>query len=505
MRKHYFNIIFIAFAIFTFIFSTKSADAIVFIGAGDIADTAPDPSIKTGNLIKSVIQNDPTALVFALGDNAYDKGTPSEFATRYEPRWGSFRLKTRPVPGNHEYGTSGASGHYDYFCPNPNSCSIPSGNKDKYYVFTHGTWRIYALNSELSGTAFTDQVNWFKADLAANPTQCSAMYFHKPRFSSADHGDTAGMQPLWLAAYNAGVDLALAGHDHNYERFYAVNASSQRDDARGIVSFVVGSGGAGLDSCPSSRRPISASCISQHGVLKLNLNDTNFSWQWMPVSGSTSDTGTANCVTAGNVPVPSQTVTPTRTPTMTPTVTPTKTPTPTRTPTLTLTKTPTPIPSVIGTRVKLNPTDDAYVSKSDDDENYGDKKHVNVDGSPLEVSYLKFNLSNISSSSVTSAVLRLRVTNSSNASINVRRVNNTTWKEEKITYKNRPDFSSILGKLRPGDRNAYVELNITDEVKRKSGNYMSIAIESSWSNGVDFYSKETGTSSYRPSLFIFSQ
>ena len=38
------------------------------------------------------------------------------------------------------------------------------------------------------------------------------------------------------------MDIQLNGHDHDYQRFYPINPSGVRDDARGITTFVAGIG-----------------------------------------------------------------------------------------------------------------------------------------------------------------------------------------------------------------------------------------------------------------------
>ena len=55
------------------------------------------------------------ATVLTLGDNAYEDGTPQEFANCYAPSWGRYKDRTKPSPGNHEYQSRGAEGYFDYF------------------------------------------------------------------------------------------------------------------------------------------------------------------------------------------------------------------------------------------------------------------------------------------------------------------------------------------------------------------------------------------------------
>jgi hypothetical protein len=76
-----------------------------------------------------------------LGDNQYETGSLADFQSSYDPTWGRVKGITHPVPGNHEYLTSGAAGYFSYF-------GAAAGDPTKgYYSFDLGSWHIIALNS----------------------------------------------------------------------------------------------------------------------------------------------------------------------------------------------------------------------------------------------------------------------------------------------------------------------------------------------------------------------
>ena len=103
------------------------------------------------------------------------------------------------------------------------------------------------------------------------------------------------MQTLWQTLYNAGAELVLSGHEHNYERFAEMNASGAAT-APGLREIVVGTGGVGLYPFGTALSTSQARNNSAYGVLKLTLNSTSYSWQFVPVSGSSfTDSGTTNC------------------------------------------------------------------------------------------------------------------------------------------------------------------------------------------------------------------
>ena len=45
-----------------------------------------------------------------------------------------------------------------------------------------------------------------------------------PRFSSGKHGDGLEMHAIFQILYSTRVSVALAGHDHHYERFAPLTA-----------------------------------------------------------------------------------------------------------------------------------------------------------------------------------------------------------------------------------------------------------------------------------------
>ena len=103
------------------------------------------------------------------------------------------------------------------------------------------------------------------------------------------------MQAIWQILYNAGAELVINGHEHNYERFTEMNASGSAISP-GLREIVAGTGGMshyGFGTILSTSQVRNSSTF---GVLKLTLNSSSYSWQFVPVAGSTfTDTGSSNC------------------------------------------------------------------------------------------------------------------------------------------------------------------------------------------------------------------
>ena len=91
---------------------------------------------------------------------------------------------------------------------------------------------------------------------------------------------------MWDLAHARGVDLVLAGHDHTYERFAPIGAADERDDARGLRSFVVGTGGKNHYPCTRARPHSEARDDRTFGVLRLTLRPDGYDWAFVPVAGA---------------------------------------------------------------------------------------------------------------------------------------------------------------------------------------------------------------------------
>ena len=257
-----------------------TADGTILVGAGDISSCDNDNDEATAKLLDTI-----PGTVFVLGDNVYLDGTFEEFTDCYHPTWGRHKDRTKPVPGNHEYFTSGAEGYFAYFD------NIPS-----YYAYDLGAWRIYALNSEIDVSATGAQVKWLENELAANARLCVLAYWHKPRWSSRyEDGSDATFDALWKTLHDAGAELIVNSHIHNYERFKEMNADGAAASP-GLREIVAGTGGVNHDGYVTSLPTSEVRNASTYGVLKLILGPASYSWQFIPVTGeSFTDSGTTDC------------------------------------------------------------------------------------------------------------------------------------------------------------------------------------------------------------------
>lgn len=228
------------------------------------------------------------ALAFDLGDNQYERGSLRAYRRVYDRSWGALRAITRPVPGNHEYRTPGARGYYAYFAHQQPG---PPG----YYAFDVQGWRVYALNSNCNRISCHSETRWLRRQMNGHRRACSLMMMHHPLYSSGlERHRNTDLRPLWRVALRHHTDLALAGHDHDYERFRPMDATGHVI-RRGIRSFVVGTGGKNLRRSRVIRH--GSVIFSRHraGVLALRLGHRDYAWQYKTIDGLLVDSGTARC------------------------------------------------------------------------------------------------------------------------------------------------------------------------------------------------------------------
>ena len=279
------------------------AGASVLIGAGDIATCPSTADERTAAIVDSVLKADSVAgvtdAVFSAGDNAYPSGRAEDFVNCFTPSWGSptkrIMKAIKPVPGNHEYETEGATPYFAYF-------GDRAGTPGKgYYSYKLGEWRIYALNSQIAvDSRFTDadrkeQEDWLRKDLKDNPTKCALAYWHHPLFSSSYHGREVLMSPLFQILYEGNAELVISGHDHTYERFAAQNVAGVNDTLRGIAQIVVGTGGADLRGflAPSSNSLVRVQ--GYYGVIKFTLGAAGYQHAFLDTTGRIWDPGSGKC------------------------------------------------------------------------------------------------------------------------------------------------------------------------------------------------------------------
>lgn len=255
----------------------------VVIAAGDIGQCDSIGAMETGRLIDTM-----PGTVLAVGDIAYFDGSREQFRRCFDPVWGRHKQRTRPAPGNHEYQSVDAIPYFEYFAETAGSERVG------YYSFRSGQWLMLSLNSNIPVDRDSEQFAWLRAELSAHNSRCALAYFHHPYISSGPNGNNLSLANLWFLLSEFGVDIVVSAHDHLYERLAPMMPTGQRDDARGIRQFIVGTGGAELTTAARAH-PNSERIISSHGVLRLTLNPDGYEWEFVQIGGTRADVGSGVC------------------------------------------------------------------------------------------------------------------------------------------------------------------------------------------------------------------
>ena len=307
-------------AVLTAFAGPAGAAAPVVAAAGDIACDTTSDFYNRGAGVEGHCRQRATSdllvgagftAVLTLGDTQYHVGSLSDFNAVFDPTWGRVKSIIRPAVGDHEYGTAGARGYFDYF-NGVGKEDGPAGDRDKgYYSYDIGTWHLIALNSACeriaNGSAAdgcaagSPQDRWLRADLARHRTSCTLAYWHRPFFNSGYRGNSPSGQAFFESLYEAGADLVLSGDAHSYERFAPQDPAGALDPVRGMRQFVVGTGGAFFTGYSKLKPNSEVRQNHTFGVLAITLHPTSYEWRFIPQVGKAfTDSGVQQC--HGRVP-----------------------------------------------------------------------------------------------------------------------------------------------------------------------------------------------------------
>ena len=273
----------------------------MLVAAGDVAcDPANTGAFNGGdgtssechmNQTKALIDQIGPSILLMLGDAQYESGTASKIAASYDVTWGHYKGITRAVAGgSHDFYGSGDFASY--------FGAAAGAAGQNWYSFDVNGWHIVVLNSycATNGNCSAEQA-WLANDLATNTSQCTMAAWHEPRYSSGyRHGSDTDIDWAWDMLVNDGAELALVGHEHEYERF-APTGTNDNVTPEGMVQIVVGTGGKSLESAWGTILPNSVvRDRSTYGVLKVELSDGSARFTFVPEAGkSFTDSGTITC------------------------------------------------------------------------------------------------------------------------------------------------------------------------------------------------------------------
>ncbi len=168
-----------------------------------------------------------------LGDNDYTE-RPAAFRSNWRDSFGwafADGILVAGTLGNHDVRVD--RGRYEFGL---------LGMPRRFYQRRVGDIGLFLVDSTGLGDA---QLRWLDAALAASDAPWTVVAMHHPAYSCGGYLGDAGVRQRLVPIFERnGVDLVLAGHDHNYQRFAA---------RHGVTYVSHGGGGAELYSlrgCP---------------------------------------------------------------------------------------------------------------------------------------------------------------------------------------------------------------------------------------------------------------
>lgn len=200
-----------------------------FLAFGDSGGGGADQYALLDQMMKV-----PYDMIIHTGDLAYDQGSLAQFEdTVFTPYAELLRhIAFLPAAGNHEYDTMQGAPFREVF-------NLPG--EETWYSYDYGPIHFAALDTE---SDYSVQAKWLSGDLAASKAPWKVVYMHKPPYESGVHGSDTSLRSLIAPIVEKyGVQLVLAGHDHDYERMTPQN---------GVQYVVTGGGGKGTRQVSSS-------------------------------------------------------------------------------------------------------------------------------------------------------------------------------------------------------------------------------------------------------------
>ncbi len=125
-------------------------------------------------------------------------------------------------------------------------------NDGIYYSFDWGNVHVAVLDNYQRGDDRQAMLDWFKKDLSGDKAEWTLVVDHEPTFNIGGHASTWGREDFLPVMYEHGVDFALGGHSHLYERFLPIAPPGKKP-----IIFVV-TGGGGAPTYPAVPSPILA-------------------------------------------------------------------------------------------------------------------------------------------------------------------------------------------------------------------------------------------------------
>jgi hypothetical protein len=250
--------------------SSAAQTQVGFLAVGDYG-VGGSREAAVGLAMKRFDARHPANMLVTLGDNDYLQ-SPKLFRTNWQRAFGWARrsgVRVGGVLGNHDYEVG--RGGYELKM---------LGMPGRYYTRRVGDVQLFFLDSN---AVTAGQTAWLEQQLSQSSATWKIALFHHPPYTCGGHSGDTDVVRSWVPLFESyGVQLVLAGHDHNYQRFAPLN---------GVRYVVDGGGGAGLYSlrrCPRSY-PATVRRFAEHGFLYVSTTDEQLDVSAVDLRGRVRD------------------------------------------------------------------------------------------------------------------------------------------------------------------------------------------------------------------------
>lgn len=241
-----------------------------FAAIGDYGAGTSHLAKVAANLARSGAQ-----LVVTTGDNVYPTGRWQDYQRNWEPEMGRVARtrKFMPALGNHDMYKDDLRPYFGHF---------PHLKGNTYYTFTERNAQFYALDGDQDIRPGSAQYRWLDQELKASKQPWKVLYLHYPLFGSSSKGNeiSDAVQPL---AEKYGVQLVIAGHEHNYLRSKPIG---------GVTHMLTGGGGQRVYPFMSRKSDHLAYRAAKYHHLELSVGATRLVVRAIDEDGNRIDTAT---------------------------------------------------------------------------------------------------------------------------------------------------------------------------------------------------------------------
>jgi hypothetical protein len=184
----------------------RASERIVVVG--DFG-TGGEAQLGLGEAVRSFAARRAPSTLLTLGDNDYTRG--AAFAENWSASFGWLAgagLTVAGTLGNHD--VEAGDGSYQFAALN-----MPA----RFYRRSIGRAELFVLDSTRIDFR---QTRWLRRALRRSTAPWKIVAMHHPAHTCGGHTSEAEIQRRWVLLFEEhGVELVLAGHDHNYQRFAA--------------------------------------------------------------------------------------------------------------------------------------------------------------------------------------------------------------------------------------------------------------------------------------------